>query len=646
LEERNLLSGVSLGSGVGQGRIVFEQFVQGLYQSELGRSGTRAEVDGWAGMLDGTATSQAAVVSGIAASVEARDHLVKGWYQTYLGRQANGIEEQGFVSLLLAGRPQEQVQSLILSSAEFISHAQTLVSTGTQPQRFVQALDQVLLGRTADGTELDAQVGNRTNLSPQSVALAFLHSPEYRSDMVMHDYVELLRRQADSAGLQGWVGSGMDLGSVSQGFERSPEFVATVTGSATSTPGQGAGTNQPPAGQSSGTSSGSSSTSQAPLTPAQQAAAAINQTGVDLFLRLAQKNPGANLSFSPFSLSTALAMLYAGARGQTAEQMAEVLNFLPAGDSLHADFAALLQALNAEGNTSQDLLRTANALWVQQGYSLQPDFVQLLQNDYGSGVSQEDFRGATEQARQAINSWVSQQTDGKIPELLPSGSVNPGTRLVLTNAVYFHAAWSEPFDTNRTFQQTFHVAPGQDVQTPMMHQTGSFGYYDGGDFTALSMDYQGGNQSMVILLPSQTDGLVGLEQELTAAKLTNVVSQMQHQQVDVSLPSFQVQQSLTLNGDLAGMGMPLAFSSQADFSGINGGAGPLQVSLVQQDVFVKVTEQGTEAAAATAVGIVTLAISSVNPPPLVFQADHPFVYLIRDNSTGAILFMGQITNPA
>lgn len=385
-------------------------------------------------------------------------------------------------------------------------------------------------------------------------------------------------------------------------------------------------------------------TTAASLADPQQAVEAINKTGIDLFLRLAQANAGSNLNLSPYSLETALAMLYAGARGQTAAQMAQVLNFLPASDAIHADFAALLQALQAEGSSPGDQLSTANAIWVQQGFPINAEFTQLLQSDYGSAVKPVDFMDYVEQARQTINSWVSQQTQGMILDLIPGGALNPAnTRLVLTNAVYFNAEWSEPFDASQTNTQWFEVAPGQSVRASMMHQTSSFGYYAGGNFTALSKNYTGGNQSMVILLPNQTTGLASFEQSLTADNLTTWLSQMQTQQVAVSLPSFQAQQTLNLGNELSSMGMPLAFTGEADFSGI--APQPLNISQVLQKVAVNVSEEGTKAAAATAITISICGFSPPLSPPIEFNADHPFVYLIRDNSTGAILFMGQEGDP-
>jgi serpin B len=374
-----------------------------------------------------------------------------------------------------------------------------------------------------------------------------------------------------------------------------------------------------------------------PDTPAE----AIDRFAADLYAQLAAQ-PG-NLAFSPFSIETALAMAYAGARGQTADEMAAVLHLGPDTALTHAAYGALVQQITADGNAPGSELDTANALWGQEGYPFAPDFLQILQSAYGSDLHSVDFAGATEQARATINDWVSQQTHAKIQDLFPSGSLTPDVRLALTNAVYFNGDWASPFDPNNTQDGAFTVAPGQTVTVPLMHQTTDllYGHLDG--VQTLEMAYAGGHLAMDFLLPDRTDGLGTLETQLTPQHLAQWTVGLSKQDVDVTLPKFQVAGSFNLNDALSTLGMPTAFSGAADFSGMNGGAEGLKISLVVHKAYVAVGEKGTEAAAATGVAVEPTSLTL--PPPVAFRADHPFVYLVRDTSTNAILFLGRVTNP-
>jgi serpin B len=380
------------------------------------------------------------------------------------------------------------------------------------------------------------------------------------------------------------------------------------------------------------------------LAGAAAAADAINRTAFDLFNQISAHSTG-NIAFSPYSLATALTMAFAGARGQTAQQMATVLHLLPEGNQVAADFGALLQAINGNGQDRPYELSTADALWSQQGLPIDPSFMQTMQNDYGAPLNTVDFINQTEAARQAINAWAAQETNGLIQNLLPPGSVDPNTRLVLTNAAYFQGDWASPFQT--VAPGDFSTASGQTVSAQMMNQVSPFDYADGGTFQALSMNYQGGDLSMVVLLPEDPNGLPALQQQLTADSLGATLARMNTQAVNVTLPAFQTSDTLDLGQALSDLGMPAAFGNAADFSGIAGAPGQLAIRNVIQKAVVTVNKEGTEAAAATAVtvGGTFMVAGPLPPPPVIFDADHPFLYLIRDNQTGAILFMGRVNDP-
>src|SRR5215813_2046189 len=349
-----------------------------------------------------------------------------------------------------------------------------------------------------------------------------------------------------------------------------------------------------------------------------------------------------NLFFSPLSLSTALAMTYGGARGQTAEQMATVLHFPAEQQQLPPVFAILSKDLHADSETPGYQLHVANALWGQKGYRFRQDFLSTTKTYYGAGLNEVDFQTAAEETRKTINAWVEQQTKDKIKDLIPLGALNELTRLVLTNAIYFKGDWLLPFMKSLTKEEDFKVATDRQVTVPMLHQTGFFKYFDGGNFQALELPYVENKLSMVVFLPKKVDGLAEFEQSLTAQNLMKWLPQLQQHEVVVTLPKFRVTAEFTLNKTLSSMGMPLAFSPHAaDFSGMSEEK-DLYLSAVIHKAYVDVNEEGTEAAAAT--GIVTRTMSA-GPPPSTFHADHPFVFLIRDNSSGSLLFLGRLVQP-
>jgi serpin B len=366
-----------------------------------------------------------------------------------------------------------------------------------------------------------------------------------------------------------------------------------------------------------------------------------NAFAVDLYAQL-RKQSG-NLFFSPESISTAFAMAYAGARGTTAAQMAATLHFTLPPDKLQPAMGALLAGLNGPHAGYQ--LRVADALWAEQDFTFLDDFLKVTSSDYGAGFNRVDFKGAPEAARATINQWVEEKTEDKIKNLLPAGSVTPATRLVLTNAIYFKGDWQSQFDKTQTKDEDFHPSATQTVKAPLMHLTSKLGYLNGGTFQAVDIPYKTGDLSMIVLLPNDISGLSALEQSLTAANAKLWMSQLRPgSKIILALPRFKMTQQFQLAGTLSAMGMTQAFQrSEADFSGMTGKR-DLWISAAIHKAYIDVNEEGTEAAAAT--GIVMRGMVMARPqPPIVFRADHPFLFLIRDNRSGAILFMGRISDP-
>lgn len=367
-----------------------------------------------------------------------------------------------------------------------------------------------------------------------------------------------------------------------------------------------------------------------------------NQFALELYGKLREEK--GNLFFSPYSISTALGMTYAGAKGDTAEEMAKTLHFALPSDKLHPTFAAIGKALNSGDPKRGYRLSVANRLWGQRGYHFLPGFLALTRESYGAELAPVDFARQTEQSRRAINAWVEEKTQGKIKDLLQPGDLGAMTRLVLTNAIYFKGRWSSPFDKGATKEAPFHASANQDVRVPTMHRTSGLAYWAGDGLKLVALPYGQGDLSMVILLPDQVDGLEALEARLTEKNLAKWLGGLRQNQVNVSLPRFAMTARFKLAEVLKAMGMKRAFSpGQSDFTGIST-KGDLVLSDVIHQAFVDVNEEGTEAAAATAV-VMRGAPSPIPPPPVEFRADHPFVFLIRDNATGSLLFVGRVTSP-
>lgn len=361
--------------------------------------------------------------------------------------------------------------------------------------------------------------------------------------------------------------------------------------------------------------------------------------GFDLYQEL--KGEKGNLFFSSYSISTALAMTYAGAREQTEKEMAEVLHFSLQQEPLHSSFSKLQSDLNAIQDKGHIKLSIANSLWAQAGYHFLDTFFDLNKKYYGAGLNFADFATKTEAARKTINIWVEDKTQQKIKELLKPGVIDSLTTLVLCNAIYFKGDWLSQFDKKRTMDADFYVLPDNLIKVPMMNQKSKFKFRDFSDFSAIELPYEGNDLSMIIFLPKEVAGLPELEKNLTNDNVEiwiDKLSNSYESEILVSLPKFKTTCEFKLADVLTKMGMPHAFAG-ADFSGMTGKR-DLFISEVIHKAFVDVNEEGTEAAAATAV-VMERGISKT----LLFRADHPFIFLIRENITGSILFIGRIIDP-
>lgn len=361
---------------------------------------------------------------------------------------------------------------------------------------------------------------------------------------------------------------------------------------------------------------------------------------VDLYKGLS--GGGDNDFISPHSIGVALAMTYAGARGTTAAQMDQALHFGRPPEHLHHSFAELMQALKTPKDAGYELA-IANALWGQERYKFEPAFIQGVQESYGALVKTINFGNAAE-AKKAINDWVATATRDKIKDLIPDGVLDELTRLVLVNAIYFKGTWATKFDPKATKQAPFTLLGGKTIKAPMMimNKPAKLGYAATDTADIVELPYAGDTVSMVLVVPKQKDGLPAVESALTADALTAMIGSLRPEEVLLTLPKFKLETAFELSGALKKMGMTDAFAAPpADFSGMNGGK-DLAVSAVLHKAFVEVNEEGTEAAAATAVVVAT---KGMPRPPTEVRADHPFLFLIRHKPTGEILFLGRLMSP-
>ena len=367
--------------------------------------------------------------------------------------------------------------------------------------------------------------------------------------------------------------------------------------------------------------------------------AANNQFAVDLYRQLSQEKQ--NVFFSPWSISSALAMTYEGARGETATQMERALRLAPDSAVRRPAFASLYNTLAEKHQGYQ--LSTANALWLQKDYPLLPSFTDTVLKYYGGAVTNLDLFGDSSGSAKTINAWVEDQTNKKIKNLVAPAQVQI-SKLILTNAVYFKGEWTRAFDKKLTQDDQFHVSTTKTVTVKMMTlgRDHTVGYAETNDSQVLELPYKGDEVSMLVILPKEMDGLAKVESSLSAANLSAWRSSLKGSELPVSLPKFKFSDAMLLNDQLQTLGMPRAFSDTADFSGMTG-APDLTIGLVIHKAYVDVNEEGTEAAAATAVIMESTAAFA---RPLIFRADHPFLFLIVEKRSGSVLFMGKVTDPS
>lgn len=362
---------------------------------------------------------------------------------------------------------------------------------------------------------------------------------------------------------------------------------------------------------------------------------ANNQFAFELYLQYNKE--GDNIFFSPYSISVALAMTYEGACGQTASEIQSVLHFPEDDITRRAAFARLYNIYNE--NDTDYILSTANALWTQKDYKFLADYLDIMGRYYMGEATNLDFVGEPEESRKTINNWVEERTYDKIKDLIPPGVITALTRLVLTNAIYFKGEWAIQFDEKDTHEADFKVSSEKTVKAQMMSLSGeSFNYTVTDTAQIIQLPYKGDDLSMIILLPKE-DSLNSLETSISADNLNLWRSNLKETEIDLYMPKFKLETKYSMSDTLKEMGMPIAFSeTEADFSGMNGKKELFITSVIHQG-FIEVNEEGTEAAAATGV---VIGMTSVQP---IFYADHPFIFLIQDNETGNILFLGRVVDP-
>jgi serpin B len=404
---------------------------------------------------------------------------------------------------------------------------------------------------------------------------------------------------------------------------------------------------------------------------------ANNQFAVDLFLKFKSKD--GNIFFSPYSIFSALEMAYEGARGQTAEEMQRVLHLPADKDKIHSDFLSINDGLNkglsyglpeitqvpspshvykfesltptlypvfplkTETETPFELF-IANAIWAQKDYPFKNDYISAVEEYFRGKATNLDFVSDAENSRIAINNWIKERTEGKIQNLIPEGLLGPLTKLVITNAIYFKAHWLNPFDTQSTADQDFKLDSGDIIKVQMMHQTAYFNYGETSNLQILEMPYVGNDLSMLIILPKGIS-LKELENSFTVDNLAQWKNIMKEEKVQVSLPKFKFETQYFMAEDLKEMGMPTAFKyPKADFAGMSK-ADKLYINQVIHQAFVEVTEYATEAAGSTGIRI-CLGLAPSPEELKIFTADHPFMFIIQQNQSGNILFMGRVSDPS
>jgi len=346
-----------------------------------------------------------------------------------------------------------------------------------------------------------------------------------------------------------------------------------------------------------------------------------------------------NVFLAPYSISSALAMTYTGAREDTRDEMAHTLGFPEDNKQLGEQYRDLDKHLHSLTDSGL-VLNVANALWAQKEYGFTRDFIQTNREYFSAGLKEVDFRRRYRAIRDQINRWVEEKTNDKIQDMIGEGVLDRMTRLVLVNAIYFNGKWEYPFSGKRTQQDVFHTLAGRSQKVPFMNQSLRIPYHETALYKAVALPYAGKHISMVILLPKKAGMMAEVEKNLDAGYYNTLLDSLNPREVDLSIPRFRIEEKYSLNEPLKAMGMRRAFGGKADFSGMTGKK-DLYISDVVHQSFVEVDEEGTEAAAAT--GVVMRKTSVVRKKQ--FKADHPFIFMIKDDQTGTILFLGRLGNP-
>lgn len=376
-------------------------------------------------------------------------------------------------------------------------------------------------------------------------------------------------------------------------------------------------------------------------TPAAEAAASINKFALSLYVRTASEHGGLNMMVSPYSVASALACAYEGARGVTEAEMERVLHFSP---DINVGLSALTDSLRA-ASSGDTQINIANALWYAKGENILHEFEEAIEQ-YGFGISALNFKAHPSSARDAINRWTEKNTGRTIKEIVPPGAIDRDTRFVITNAIYFKSLWADDFDKAETQPRAFYAESGSSVQALTMCRTGDeVKYADALGVQAISMPYSGGQFSMIVLLPDREVNFWEFERTLSVEMIGHICSLMEPSRVRIYLPKFRSETACDLSQALAKMGMPSAFDeSSADFSGMTGRA-DTRISNVFHKTFIDVSEEGTEASAATAVIMMRISVLPGEDDITIFRADHPFIYIIKDEMNGTILFIGRYMRP-
>ncbi|MDO4988785.1 MAG: serpin family protein [Synergistes sp.] len=373
-----------------------------------------------------------------------------------------------------------------------------------------------------------------------------------------------------------------------------------------------------------------------------KAADSVNRFAFDMFGKLSKKEKDKNFFFSPYSISSAFAMVYAGADGATEDEIAEVFHFEP---DIHKSMNILMREASSVPREAA-LFSVANALWAAKNYKLMPEFVHTVRKDYKAGLAVLNYAADTEGARRVINRWTDTHTNGGIKEIIARGVLTKATKLVLTNAVYFKSSWEREFEPYNTNLAQFKRTNGETLNVRMMKQTfNGLGYVNAGYAEVAELPYKGGRFSMFVVLPSQKSDIAELEDKLNAEEFSSLCEKMEARNVTVSLPKFRQECSYELSQIISEMGAHSPFSAkEANFTGMTGG-NKIYIGNVLHKTFIGVAEEGTEAAAATSVIINRISARYDREKYIIFNVNRPFIYIIRENATGAIMFMGKCEKP-